>query len=133
MAKSIHNILADRTVDVENEGDSFTVELPTVFPRELTAEAMEGIYQDNRDIALAFMALGVQKGLIDVRAVARAEAKKENDPEKSEEADVDGRVAAWVPKIASKPGAASFDKLKKSVTGLSAEAKEELLRLLAGR
>lgn len=119
-AKSIHEIMKSRKLEVVDGGEQIQVKLPEWFPAEFTKEAYVKLEKQGIT-AEGILCKAVQQMIIDLRSVVRAENQKEKG--KPQEA-----VNKYVPTI---PGLPSEKRAEMAIRALSAMSLDEVASALA--
>ena len=122
MAKSIYEVLTDRTIDVEDKGKTITVNLPDWFPTDIEYENEAELVDRLRVEGLLGIVLqsGIRQELIALRATVRPTGKDQT----FEQEECQDRASKYRPEAHKRPNQPKAAKVESlTVEQLMAELK----------
>ena len=119
-AKSIHEIMKSRKLDVVDGGEHIQVKLPEWFPAAITKEALVELEKQGVEVE-GILCKAIQQMVIDLRSTVRAENQKEKG-------NPQAAVNKYKPTI---PGMPSEKRAQMAARVLAAMTPDELAATLA--
>lgn len=101
MAKSIYEVLADRTIDVEDKGKTITVALPDWMPSDISYENDNDLvtHLERQGLLHIVLQSGIRQELIALRATVRPTGKDQT----FEQGECQARATKYLPEAHKRP------------------------------